>query len=210
MNQCVFCEEGLDFSSAKSFLGKAWPYPNRVVYSDSNIFCVVGYSPQVYPYILAVPYRHIYSMTEMNYYEIASFLQCLRMLSNSGAFYSELCFFEHGGPSTTGSSSIDHCHIHIINGNLGFFECECFENYQTIEHLREIEKGGQAYFLLGKYKNGTINMKMSPDTLHEHQYFRKVLARQIGDAEWDWRQNMHFETMLKTMEWFADKALYPL
>ena len=59
MNNCIFCAEGKSFLKAKEFLGDRWPYPNRVVFFDSNVYAVVGYIPQVVPYILIIPYRHI-------------------------------------------------------------------------------------------------------------------------------------------------------
>ena len=59
---CYFCEGGKDFSIVKKKYGEQWPFENEVVFHDENVFAIVGAAPQVIPYVLILPYRHIYSV----------------------------------------------------------------------------------------------------------------------------------------------------
>jgi len=202
MNNCVFCKEGADFSSAISFLGTDWPYKDRIVYSDNYLFSVVGYGPQVSPYVLIIPYRHIFSLAQMDEMELNSFFKCLNFLCASGKFDTQVCFFEHGGSSEDGSSSIDHCHIHVIDSKSRLFDFPSFSDFQYIQCISELSYFTSAYFLVGKYSDGRLEMKVKEDLLHEHQYFRKVLAEILGEKEWNWKLNMRRDMMLDSMKMF--------
>lgn len=202
MNNCIFCEEGANFSYAKSFLGDDWPFQNRVIYSDNCVFAIVGYGPQVCPYLLIIPYRHICSLAEMDEREKKSFLECLRFLSSSGVFSKSICFFEHGGSSEEGSSSVDHCHVHIIDNRFEFFDYPSFSDYRKIHKISELQVFSPAYYLVGKYNDGRIEMKVKRDDCHEHQYFRKVLAELLGEKQWNWKSNPRFDLMIKSMQLF--------
>ena len=201
MNQCVFCEEANDFASAHLFLGKQWPYRDRVVYSDPYIFTVVGYSPQVCPYILIIPRRHIFAMSEMNAQERNSFMQCLNFLLRHKCFDSGLCFFEHGGMASSGSSSIDHCHIHVISREWTLFHHSCLNSFSLFSDLDHFISDN--YLLVGEYIAGQLLLKIAPDNRCEHQFFRKLLAEVIGETQWDWRKDMRIDKMITTMSFFS-------
>lgn len=203
MNNCVFCKEGTDFSYAKSFLGNKWPFQNRVVYSDKHLFAVVGYGPQVCPYVLIIPYRHILSLAQMNNNEKKSFLKCLQFLSSCGAYGESIHFFEHGGSSKDGSSSVDHCHVHIIDSKFMFFDYPSFSDFKNIENISELQSFSSAYYLIGEYSGGILKMKAQEDTRNEHQYLRKVLAEILGEKQWDWKADMKFDVMVNAMNAFC-------
>lgn len=201
MNNCFFCSEGKDFSYSRSIMGEDWPYMDRVVYSNDHVYAVAGYGPQIAPYVLVIPFRHMKSMADMNSNEIRDFERCLYTLNTRHTMGRSICFFEHGGSSTDGSSSIDHCHIHVINGDIGFFDYEEFEDYEEISWL-DIGMTEVPYFLVGQYIDGNIWIKVKKDTRQEHQYLRKVLAKKLGLEQWDWKENQRADLMLDTMEMF--------
>ena len=201
--KCIFCEEGSNFSFSKTFLNHRWPYPDRVVFSDESVFAVVGSGPQVVPYILMIPYRHIYSMAEMNESERTGFLKCLDFLNGKGCFSQYIDIFEHGGESMNSSASIDHCHIHVIDGKWKLFENVKWEHFNYIGNFEQITwEHMNNYLLVGKYIPGTLHIKITKDDINEHQYFRKRLAEIIGDKHWNWKDNINYEKMLETMRLF--------
>lgn len=203
MNSCIFCSEGKSFLKAKDFLGDKWPYPNRVVFFDSNVYAVVGYSPQVVPYILIIPYRHINSMLEMNKKEKDSFIKCLEFLSGRGGYSQQISIFEHGGKAENSSSSIDHCHIHVIDGQWKMFEKVKWKNFEYIDNFEKMKWNyTDSYLLIGEYNSGKLCIKITKDTINEHQYFRKRLAEIIGDKRWNWKDDINYEKMIETMRLF--------
>lgn len=201
---CVFCEEGFDFSRARDFLGNQWPYPNRVVFYDQFLFAVVGYGPQVCPYILIIPYRHIYSISEMNLDERESLKKCLAFLCGRGGYSQQICIFEHGGATESGSSSIDHCHIHVIDGKWRLYDYINMKKCLSIHNLEDLTDMSNSYLLVGEYHMGNLSLKLIDDNHHEHQFFRKVLAKIIGDEQWNWKENMRYDRMLRIMRAFKN------
>lgn len=206
MNSCYFCMEGRDFSIAKSKLGCQWPFDNDVVYSSGTVFAVIGFAPQVIPYILILPYRHIFSLSEMDADEWNGFIDCLKFLRNNGGYGEKICFFEHGGPSSSGASSIDHCHVHIINGHIGLYEKSDFAEYKLYNNITNLSalKNMEHYLLIGEFlENDTLNIKVScGQTVRESQFFRRKLAEHIGSREWNWRSDNKIDRMISIMNEF--------
>ena len=198
---CYFCEEGKDFSIVKKRYGNIWSYDNEVIFHDDNIFAIVGASPQVVPYILILPYRHIYSVTEMTKQEIISFYKCLNYLCGRGGYGNELCVFEHGGKSEDGSSAIDHCHVHVIDGKYKLFYHNSYDNYTIYNTIPKITG---SYLLIGSYKKNKLSLKIATNHIvHERQFFRRRLAEIINEDEWDWHKNFKIDKMLETMRAFT-------
>lgn len=204
MENCYFCEEGKNFATAKQRLGDLWPYENEVVFHDENVFAIVGASPQVIPYILILPYRHIYSAAEMTQIEKDSFRNCLKSLCDRGGYGKELCIFEHGGKSEEGASSIDHCHIHVIDGKYGLYYQKRYANFEVYKN--EIPERKDSYLMIGKFNSEGLELKVAPShTSHERQYFRRRLSEIIGDKQWDWHKDVRIDNMIATMKGFVDE-----
>ena len=202
MNQCVFCREAANFTVAHTFLGDRWPYRDRIIYSDPYVFTVAGYSPQVCPYLLIIPRRHIFAMSEMTIGERDSFMQCLAYLSTFATCSSGLCIFEHGGKAENGSSSIDHCHIHVISREYSLFRHPFLNSFSPLLDFGDFIDG--QYLLAGEYVNGQLSLRIAPDSRCEHQFFRKLLAEIIGESQWDWHADMRINRMIETMKIFLN------
>ena len=203
MNECIFCREGSEPSISRQFLGKEWPYIDRILHSDQYFYVIAGLGPQVSPYMLIVPYRHLLSLADMNQIELSAFQECLKIISNNTSMNLSLNFFEHGGSSVKGSSSIDHCHIHVIDGSLDFYNNDFFSEYSEIT-LEKVHSIKTPYFLVGKYYNDRIIMKYEKDNRHEHQYLRKVLASHLRMNTWNWKEDKRMDLMLDTMRCFKE------
>lgn len=202
IQMCYFCEEGKDFSIAKRKLGSEWPFENEIVYADENVFSIVGSAPQVIPYILILPYRHIYSVTEMTYTEKDSLISCMNFLVGRGGYGETICFFEHGGKSETGSSSIDHCHVHIIDSKYGLFVQERFDGFQQYCDIPSSKAIKGSYLMVGEFSKNGIHVKISNQEANERQFFRRRLAEIIGETQWDWREDNHIDRMISIMKRF--------
>lgn len=203
MGDCYFCEEGKDFMVAKRRLGHLWPYENEVVFYDESVFAIAGASPQVVPYVLILPYRHIYSTAEMTQAEKNSFQNCLKYLCGRGGYGKELCVFEHGGKSEDGSSSIDHCHIHVIDGKYGLYYQKRYGDFQVYKN--EIPEVKGSYLMVGRFNSDGLELKITTNHIaHERQYFRRRLAEIICDKQWDWHEDDRIDKMIETMKGFVD------
>ena len=166
MKNCYFCKEAQDFSAARARLPEDWPFENEIVYSDEYVFSIVGSGPQVVPYVLILPRRHVCSLSKLDHNEWRAFLNCLEYLVNRGGYGNELCIFEHGGESLHGASSIDHCHVHVIRGEIGLYNRREFEPYTWIGDVKDNSCiTGEHYLLIGKYKDFKLDVKMEADVL---------------------------------------------
>lgn len=205
MRNCYFCEEAQDFSAARKRLPKDWPFENEIIYCDEYIFSIVGSGPQVVPYVLILPKRHVYSLSELDHNEWRSFLNCLEYLVNKGGYGNELCIFEHGGESLLGASSIDHCHVHVIRGEIGLYYRQDFTSYTCIIDVKDNSCiSGKNYLLIGKYEDSKLDIKLAIDFFaSEHQYFRRILAKQLNEQFWDWRTDQKADKMLEIMNHFS-------
>src|SRR5687768_11357291 len=61
---CPFCLEIVDLSYSANFLPVNWPFRGRVLSEDENAIALAGYGPQIYPYALVLPRRHVHSLAE--------------------------------------------------------------------------------------------------------------------------------------------------
>lgn len=208
MKDCVFCHEANEFPFCKLFLGSQWPYDDRVIYDDRYIYVVAAIGPQVNPYILIIPKRHIVSCSQMNSYEVASVKRCFNYLLGKGGFGERICFFEHGGESSSGSSSIDHCHIHVIDGKYDLFKFIQEKEFVRTDNLQAFSlRKNKEYLLVGEYTKNALNIKVSYECHRgEHQYFRKKIAEMLNSDYWDWKKDTKINDMMITMSFFINAS----
>ncbi|MCL2801498.1 MAG: HIT domain-containing protein [Treponema sp.] len=191
---CIFCDEIKNPKLAKQLLGEEFQYEDRVLYSDDYVLALAGYGPQVFPYVLVLTKRHINSFAKTSNIERAHVLDCLKWLVKCRIFSSsKLCIFEHGGASISGSSSIDHFHLHVIDNSIGFFNSIDWKNDQVIYKITEknMFEDYKNYLMIGIYENDCIEAKINMTNIKEPQYFRKKLALLLNSEQWDWKTGMN-------------------
>ena len=60
------------------------------------------------------------------------------------------------------------------------------------------------YLLIGKYEDSKLDIKLAIDFFaSEHQYFRRILAKQLNEQFWDWRTDQKADKMLEIMNHFS-------
>lgn len=207
---CIFCEEIRNPGMARKIFGKNFMYDDRIIYSDKNILAMPGYGPQVYPYMLVMPRRHISSFLSVSREERESIFNFFDLIIKSKLYPGdELCIFEHGGESQSGCSSITHCHLHIIDGEIGLFDYISWKDNQEniILSRKNTVHFYHDYLLIGQYKKGKLVAKLNKSPLNEHQYFRKHLSYLLKQSEWDWNLGMNNDIYVPKLIDEAQKKL---
>lgn len=193
---CIFCAEIDQPDIVKSVFGSYFRHKHRIIYADDNILAIPGYGPQVYPYILVLTKRHIPSFLGASKNEKESYFHFFDVLLKSSVYHSDsLCIFEHGGEENGGCSSITHCHVHVIEGDLGFYNYIDWEDRQQKISIspQDEYKAPQNYLLIAEYREGKMTAKINTSPVNVHQYFRKCLSEIVDCEEWDWRTGINNE-----------------
>jgi len=198
---CLFCAEERDPTSARTFLSPNWPYPDRILFSNPSAFLVPGYSPQVYPYALLLPRRHTISMAKTTPGERTGAFACLQSLLDLRVGGSDtLYIFEHGGCiNPSGSNAcLDHAHYHVIPSTVDIFTDFVREKHPTpFTFSPQSTVEYERYLFAGIYQGGAlVDGFIAESHLPERQYFRRLIARQIGDPRWNWRLGINEQYML--------------
>ena len=201
---CLFCLESSNPQAASFFLGEDWPYPDRVIAANEDMYAVPGFGPQVFPYVLLISRRHFSCLSDATPRERRSLFRILQGLRASSLFVGgSMCVFEHGGCKNRTQSCIDHFHLHIVDGTLdlrSYLEAEyvCEDVAVTSEAAFV---ASTRYLFAGFYdRSHEIKGILARSPEPESQYFRRKIATVTGQAQWDWRAGMNRHLMLKVME----------
>lgn len=211
-NWCIFCQEQLDPSIAEQFMVLDQKHKSRIIYQNKRVFVVPGLGPQVYPYVLVVTKEHISSLAESNSQDRADILDALHVLLELKIYPSEtICIFENGGCGVEGSSCIDHCHIHVVDGK--FDINRVFSSIKKDAKQAELSRANppfnsSPYLFSGSFSGGEkVNGWVSKDTSGGRQYFRRILAALLKSDEWDWRLNMNSQWMTLLINEVKNKSV---
>ncbi|HVT11661.1 MAG TPA: hypothetical protein VHE55_05305 [Fimbriimonadaceae bacterium] len=210
MEFCLFCRESSAPDTAREFLPPGWPYADRILSRNCSWFAIPGTGPQVFPYIIVASNRHITSLAETGGQERQALFHMLDLLLRLKLFPSNaLTVFEHGGTSGDTCGCLDHCHIHVVDSEYPLQailqksapDCrvECFSAE------RPLQAEGR-YVCAGRYTGtGELVVAMSYDRGEIRQYFRKVLAALLRSEQWNWRERMNDDWLLRLVNAFDAK-----
>ena len=197
MPACPFCLEVESPSYALQFLDVHWPFADRILYSNDLAIAIAGYGPQVEPYALVIPKRHLLSIAETNCIEREAILDCLDALRSLAVFSTgTLSIFEHGDcGGNQQHSCIEHCHLHVLDGGIpiiNWFREErstCRETFFNAESVWSMDK---PYLLAGEYTgNRMVSGIIDSVGSDRSQFFRRLIARHLHQTEWNWRTGMN-------------------
>jgi len=197
---CPFC--GTD-------RGPVWAEPatdwhlieNRVLASAGQVSLCAGLGAIVEPYVIAFTKEHYTAISELDASTRSDVMDALDLCMSSGAFPSgSLTVFEHGGRSLTSHAAcLEHSHLHIIDGNYGFQACLARYPEARQEVISEDSSlvAKEGYLFAGSY-GGTrvIRGILVQKPSCESQFFRRLLASQVGSVQWDWRLSPRPEAAL--------------
>ena len=201
LENCVFCREAKDPAYALEFLGPRWPYESRILFELETLFAIPGYGPQVFPYVLIVSKHHIRSLSQADRILRRDIISCLDMVLQARDFQcSCLTLFEHAG-CTTLSSCIEHFHLHVVSGQYDLDRDLPGAGRRIGISSRERLSGvSEPYLLVGSYDgNSVISARVEEVRERDDQFFRRCLAKCLGEEDWDWRLGMNHELMVRMM-----------
>jgi len=189
---CPFC--GTESAALLPDETAAWHSlgSRRLASMDAFSLCA-GLGPIVEPYVLAYPHEHFTAVSEFDAALRRNLLDALDLCLASGLFPSgRLSVFEHGGPVAHGPNAcLEHCHLHIVDGAYDLQRSLLGGHFQPRPAVISAESALAAipgYLLAGSYDgHRTITGCYVENPDCGSQFFRQLLAAQVGSADWNWR-----------------------
>lgn len=197
---CSICSE---LHGVRSNVNKEYDelidHGRNILWSDGTMALLPSLGPLNSTHCLIVPYRHVNSFSCLNEEEIASFRAVVSRLR--GRYGSKLIMFEHGTgvEGSSGGASVTHAHTHAI----------AVENDSALRHERMMRayreiSNEDLFYHYGKSKAGYLFFEdcdghcyISFDDKVESQYYRKMIASELGVANWNWRFAPKMSEVLK-------------
>jgi diadenosine tetraphosphate (Ap4A) HIT family hydrolase len=193
---CPFCLELETPAYALNFL-EHWPFADRILFTTDLATAIAGYGPQVRSYALIIPHRHLRSVAETSREERESLMDCLDALRSLESYPSGvLTVFEHGDcGSRQHHSCIEHCHLHVMDGSIRMADWlreECRGCEEAVLSSPSVWRADSGYLWAGTYTGDrrAIGL-MSRSGSDRSQFFRRLIARRMGHAKWNWREGMN-------------------
>lgn len=179
---------------------------NRMIYEGRNwvIWPTIG---AIIPgYVLIVSKKHHISMMDCDKKEIIELEYLIKETRRilESIYHFPCIMFEHGGGcgNSNKSSSIDHCHLHVMPIKEDIYNKIDVDKFKIIElkSLNEFDKRKRhngSYLLYQNHKEQFFIMYANT---YISQYFRQLIALSVGFPEkWNWRHNYFVENINKTI-----------
>lgn len=186
---------------------------SRVLASVGTIQLCAGLGAIVEPYVIAFTRSHHRSVTELTMSVRRDLLDALDRCLDSGLFQSgALAIFEHGGVSVDNTTAcVEHWHIHVVDAAhdlrdrfvMEFPEAEGGVITEQSVFTPDTKAG---YLFAGTYGGDRVVRGL---LVHApgcgSQFFRRLLARQVGTDQWNWRVYPKPDTAKRLCErWLSD------
>jgi hypothetical protein len=179
---------------------------SRTLSCVHDVSLCAGLGAIVEPYVIAFTREHHIAIAELESATRGHLLDALDLCLTSGLFPSRsLCVFEHGGRSPENSTAcLEHCHLHIIDGQFDLrdgFASE-FVEAETVNVTEAANFAADSgYLFTGIYSgNRAIPGLLVRTPNCGSQFFRRLLAEQVGSISWNWRISPSPETAFRLCE----------
>jgi len=176
-------------------------YDFHIIVENKNFVVVPALGSIVPGYLLIVPKQHVLSMAKLSIDLLNELIDfSIRIEKLQSNYWGLPIIFEHGMCSKTESAGacINHAHWHMVPGNWDLLSANLkYMQVPSFLNFAKNNKGNKPYLLF-------INKDKQSFIIEEegipHQYFRRQLARLIGEAEkWDYVVYPFFENMKETL-----------
>ncbi len=164
-------------------------YYNEIIEETKNFRIIPGLGALTPGYILILPKKHCYSMTNFNaelMLEYQNIIHKYRKLFKS-IYHKYPIIFEHGTPDPCGlcASCVIHAHTHIINHHYQNEEAIIQQlNFQKINNLTEIKKDQNYIYYQNHQGQEYITYNFEPIS----QIMRIFIAQDLNiKDQYDWR-----------------------
>lgn len=212
---CGFCAEFNNTGQENNLLQKIIS-PNcglisRVVYQTDHFVVIPTLGALVEGYLLIVSKAHYESIRQIPKEFLFEFIEVVHKVKSvirSTYGKSSVCF-EHGAASCSNKfgGCIDHAHLHVVpcnetlSGTIREFGMELLP-IPSLGTLSDVVGKSQPYLYWEDFDESKYVIQGS---FIPSQFFRKIIADYYSVAEqWDWRQHLNLENLLKTY-----RTLYP-
>jgi hypothetical protein len=189
---CPFCSDTARFSAEVPEID--WRrISRRLLESVGEVSLCAGLGAIVEPYALAFTHEHFTSISALERKVRHDLFDALDVCLGSACFESNsLCVFEHGGRSSSHvTACLEHCHLHIVDGKFDLRE-QLLAVFPEAEAIEIGEEGAfssePGYLFAGVYSGRrTISGLVVEEPGCGSQFFRRLLAAQRAEEEWNWR-----------------------
>jgi len=203
MTKCDFCDEfaGGQQNAYAQYYGKL---RNRSILVTVRFRVVPTLGQLVEGHLLIVPTEHSCALADLpddQIQELENLSQDLRGVLRST--YGQCVFFEHGIRTLgSGGCGIDHAHLHAVplaaEGVLPVLKDRfggC--GLQSLKEIRRAVPQDSSYLFFedSSQRRHAFAVEHLPS-----QYLRKLIAQEIGKADWDWRQCGYEPELISTIE----------
>lgn len=191
---CRFCqiiENPFAFGDARFF--------DIPIYEDENFLVLPALGPLVDGHIMVISRVHRNSMLELG-------SETLEKLDRLCAFLEKrdvnatCCIFEHGSGRNGGGPCISHAHLHVLPAydakQLGRL---IGHPLTRVSRLGELEPNGSSYYLV----RSSEGWNLYADQGEGSQTLRKLVRRNQGRSDWDWRLTPHYEQVRASIGYWS-------
>lgn len=203
---CPFCMEQSHPDLLAKLLEVDWPLEHRTIHANEHVLIIPGLAPQIYPYALVLPRKHVISWTELTVTEHNSLVSGLKWLLSTKPFAGKgLLVAEHGGVFPSGSC-MEHCHLHITKPI-----CSPAAIMKGIAnatpYIGERLRCNVPYVMAAHFDGEIFKGFYVEETCGGNQFYRRMLAEAVSANWWDWRERRNTEWMLRLISEVGGLAL---
>lgn len=174
-----------------------------MIWEDNKVLAIPGLAPQVYPYVLILPKRHVISWTQMDEDENESFIESLHWLMSRGPLIGDnLLIAEHSGIFPEGSC-MEHCHLHVVKA-LCSVDLIFGDEFDTIPFTGNRLKCCIPYVMAAIFNGREFIGKFVENSCGGNQFFRRKLADCCGINWWNWQDRKNSEWMIQLYNEYND------
>jgi hypothetical protein len=179
---------------------------SRLLATAGDVALCAGLGAIVEPYVVAFTHEHHLAISEIEGPTRGHLLDALDLCLASGLFPSRsLCVFEHGGRSPENTTAcLEHCHLHIVDGRFDLRAglVRTYSNAELVNVSDDASFAANAGYLLAGVYSGkrTIPSLLVRTPSCGSQFFRRLLAEQVGSISWNWRLSPSPEAALRLCE----------
>lgn len=216
MNECCFCQEYVDSYNNPYYnqLGKDIHQPSRIILESPNWYVIPTIGCLTVGYMLLVCKKHYLSLANLDF-ELYQEMLALKEKTENIIFdkLGHKCIsFEHGTTNGySGANSVEHVHLHIVPFVSDVWDDIAnknqIENYIRIDKFTDLLNlwkitNPKSYLL---FQDLDKKIYYIPDAYkYPSQFFRKCISPYYGTNNWDWKQDIHIENFIKTLEIFKN------
>lgn len=191
LNDCCFCLELLGNSNTDFFRIYQGNPSTRFIAQTKSFVIIPTIGQLIEGYLLIVTKKHYTSMGHLTAIQLNELEEVKQKISIVlSKTYGKPIFFEHGSAfEGIGGCGVYHAHLHVVPvgetisllDDLRFLEGYKIE---TLGSLVDRINSGKSYLFYEDQKS--VKYIFNEDGIPS-QFFRKILAKQLGKTSWDWR-----------------------